>query len=97
MMREELQERRDVVVEECDRIDGLELVEPDGAIYAFPRFDAAISSMDLSVELLEAGVVVVPGSAFGSNGEDHLRLSFATDPNDIRQGLQLVEKVLDGV
>ena len=97
MMREELQERRDVVVEECDRIDGLELVEPDGAIYAFPRFDAAISSMDLSVKLLEAGVVVVPGSAFGSNGEDHLRLSFATDPNDIRQGLQLVEKVLDGV
>lgn len=96
MMREELQERRDVVVEEADRIDALELVKPDGAIYAFPRFDADLSSMELSVKLLDAGVVVVPGSAFGANGEGHLRLSFATDPQDIRQGLQVVEKVLDG-
>ena len=96
-MRDELRERRDVVVEECERIDELELVKPDGAIYAFPRFDADISSMELSVKLLDADVVVVPGSAFGDHGEDHLRLSFAADPQDIRQGLQVVEKVLDGL
>jgi aspartate aminotransferase len=96
-MREELLERRNVVVDECERIDQLDLVTPDGAIYAFPRFDADVSSMDLSVQLLDAGVVVVPGSAFGDNGEGHLRFSFAADPDDIRQGLQVVEKVLDGL
>lgn len=97
LMREELLERRDVVTEELDRIDGVDLVEPDGAIYAFPRFDHDISSMDLSVKLLDAGVVVVPGSAFGEHGENHLRLSFATDPDDIRQGVSVIEKVLDGL
>lgn len=96
-MRRELEERRDVIVDAIDRIDGMDLVEPTGAIYAFPSYDADISSMDLSVKLLEAGVVVVPGSAFGEQGEGHLRFSFAADIEDIREGLAVVEKVLEGV
>lgn len=96
-MREDLLERRDAVAEGIERIDGLDLVEPSGAIYAFPRFDADISSMDLSVKLLEAGVVVVPGSAFGEHGEGHIRLSFANDPQTIRDGLHVIEKCLEGL
>jgi aspartate aminotransferase len=95
-MREELEQRRDVIAEEIERIEGLDPVKPNGAIYAFPRYDADIDSMDLSMRLLDAGVVVVPGSAFGEVGEDHLRFSFAADPEDIREGLHIVEKVLDG-
>jgi aspartate aminotransferase len=95
-MVEELEHRREVAVEAIGDVDGLDLVEPSGAIYAFPRYEADVSSMDLSVELLEAGVVVVPGSAFGEVGGGHLRLSFAADPQDIREGIQVIEKALDG-
>jgi aspartate/methionine/tyrosine aminotransferase len=36
----------------------------------------------------EGGVVVVPGSAFGAGGHDHVRLSYAGDPLQIREGVR---------
>ncbi len=95
-MRRELMQRRDATVDAIDRIDGMHLVEPTGAIYAFPSYEADIPSMELSMRLLDAGVVVVPGSAFGDEGEGHLRLSFAADEDDIHEGLNVIEKVLKG-
>ncbi len=95
-MRRELNERRQVTIDAIDRVDGLNLVNPTGAIYAFPSYDASISSMELSMQLLEAGVVVVPGSAFGDEGEGHLRLTFAADPSAIEEGVGVIQKALEG-
>lgn len=96
-MKDELDERRNVVIDAISRVDGLDLVKPTGAIYAFPSYEAGIPSMDLSMRLLDAGVVVVPGSAFGEEGEGHLRLSFAAEPSGIEEGVGVIEKALEGV
>lgn len=96
-LQRELTERRDAVVAGLEAIDGVDLVAPTGAIYAFPRIQAALDSMELAMRLLDAGVVTVPGSAFGDLGEGHIRLSFATSLEDIECGLQVLAKVLDGL
>lgn len=96
-MKAELDDRRRAAIDAISRVDGLDLVRPTGAIYAFPSYEADIPSMELSMRLLDAGVVVVPGSAFGEEGEGHLRLSFAAEPSDIREGVGVIEKALEGI
>ncbi len=63
-MCEELKRRRDYVMK---RIGEMEVVcvKPDGAFYVFPYFNGA-DDLELADELLEKGVGVIPGSAFGS-------------------------------
>ncbi|HLH85424.1 MAG TPA: aminotransferase class I/II-fold pyridoxal phosphate-dependent enzyme, partial [Thermoplasmataceae archaeon] len=69
-------------------IEGLHVRKPEGTFYAFPRYDLEIDSVDFSRQLLEEEkVAVTPGSAFGLSGENHVRISFATDESSIHQGL----------
>ena len=76
-----------------------------GAFYAFPDFSGAIAALhkkgvlkeasDLALSeylLVEAGVAVVPGSAFGSEG--YLRLSFATSMENLKKALERIAKAL---
>lgn len=80
-------ERHDFLVSELNQLPGIECLQGDGTFYAFPRVKQLIDSipgikndLDLSEHLLvNLGIAVVPGSAFGSEG--HLRLSFATSMN----------------
>ena len=83
-MLKAFKERHDFVVAELNKMKGVSCIEADGTFYAFPSVQAAIeanSSISNDVEftswvLDKAGVAVVPGSAFGTEG--HVRLSFAT-------------------
>ncbi len=80
--------RRDLVVERLNRIDGVACPVPDGAFYVFPsiagligRTSAAGTRIDSDLAfaealLVEAGVAVVPGTAFGL--APHFRISYAT-------------------
>ena len=67
----------------------MSLGRPTGAFYAFPRIEGSgLSSEELANRLLdEAGVVMLPGSAFGAEGEGHLRLSYANSRENLRLGL----------
>ena len=102
-MRAEFQQRRDLVVAGLRRIPGLTCTLPGGAFYAFPNVrrylgryvgDTAIhGTTDLAEYLLEeARVAVVPGEAFGSSS--HLRLSFATSEERLREGLDRMAEAL---
>jgi aminotransferase len=77
-MHAEYARRRELVVKAC-RDMGLELVEPQGAFYAFP----SVASTGLGDEefaerlLLEEKVAVVPGSAFGEGGNGFVRICYA--------------------
>jgi len=52
---------------------------PHGAFYAMPKVpDGWVD------EVLDRGVVVVPGGAFGDEGEGYVRISYATDMAEIR-------------
>jgi len=97
-MVEVFERRRNLMVEEIGRIEGLSMVKPGGAFYAFVntsklyRRGKVSNSSDLARYLLEKRhVACVPGGPFGS--EDHVRLSFATSEETIVKGLERLREV----
>ncbi len=88
-MREEYQRRRDLIVDGLRSIAGITCRTPAGAFYVFPNIKAFGRKSSEITDLLleEAGVAVLPGSSFGQHGEGYLRLSYATSPEHIREGL----------
>jgi aminotransferase len=78
-MATEYSKRRELVIRELERIEGISCVKPQGTFYAFPNItNLGLSSEKFTEELLEkARVAVVPGNSFGPNGEGFIRLSFA--------------------
>ena len=86
---EEYKQRRDVLVAGLNAIPGIRCRSPQGAFYAFPNVSAfGKSSTWLADYLLEnAGVALLPGTAFGKNGEGYLRLCFANSLDNIRAAL----------
>jgi aspartate aminotransferase len=93
-------ERHDFVVAALNQIAGVQCLASDGAFYAFPDMRGVIERMpgiaddlQLSEYLLnQAGVAVVPGSAFGSPG--YIRLSFATDMVTLQRALDRIHQAL---
>jgi aspartate aminotransferase len=86
----EFRRRRDLVVRALGGIEGLSVVPPAGAFYAFPRFTWPASSAEVAGKLLARGLITTPGDAFGSLGASHLRLSFAASRDDLRRGLEIL-------
>jgi len=93
-------ERHDYVYDNLRSIPGVEVLPADGTFYSFPNFQNVIAGMDgidndiqLAEYLLqEAGVAVVPGSAFGAPG--CLRLSFATSMENLVNALSRIRQAL---
>jgi len=87
--------RRGVMLDLIARSQFLEcLVPPQGAFYCFPRVKLAVGSAELARRLLEeAHVATVPGMAFGPSGEGHLRLSYATTEEALREAFPRMEQL----
>jgi aspartate aminotransferase len=94
---EEYRKRRDVIVDEVNKIDGFRCLKPKGAFYAFPSFTFNISSEELAMRIAKANVIVTPGTAFGQNGEKHLRLSYANSLENIKKGVEIIGKVAEAL
>lgn len=86
-------QRRDAALAVLRGCPVLEVVEPDGAFYLFPKVKGLSDDSKLALLLLEAGVATVPGSAFGTPG--HLRLSFATDEAILVKGCRRLVATLE--
>ncbi len=87
-MREVFQKRLEKVVSMIEEIDGLKLNRPEGAFYVFPEYDLNLSSVEFCQKALEKkGLILTPGSVFGSQGEKHFRISYATDEHTIEKGM----------
>lgn len=71
------------------RMIGLECHEPQGAFYAFPSIESTgLSSSEFAEKLLvEEKVAVVPGSVFGESGAGHIRCSYATSIENLREAM----------
>jgi aspartate aminotransferase len=91
-MRQAFEKRAEEAVKLFNEIDGLSVIQPQGAFYLFVNIkDIADKSIAFCEELLkETGVAVVPGIGFGSEG--YFRFSFATDITTIREGIRRIEK-----
>jgi aspartate aminotransferase len=93
-MCRQFMERRNVVVAGLRKM-GLDCEMPRGAFYAWPRVEG--SSEKWAEKLLEAGVGLTPGSAFGPQSDDHIRMSYASSMEDLNKGLERMAKVLGGM
>lgn len=81
--------RRKKLVEGLNNIRGLSCLWPKGTFYTFPNIKGSHMSSDMFCNRLisEAGVVVIPGDAFGEYGEGYIRMCFATSDENIDEGL----------
>lgn len=82
--------RRRIIVDGLNSIPGIECAEPKGAFYAFPNVKAlGKDTYDLAVDMIQkAGVLTIPGSAFGELGEGYLRMSYATAEKQIEEAIE---------
>ncbi len=82
--------RRRTISGLLNEIPGFSCPLPNGSFYVFPSFEENILSRDLAIELVKAGVVCAPGTAFGDSCESHLRFSYAASESDIIRGIRIV-------
>ncbi|MGI5964480.1 MAG: pyridoxal phosphate-dependent aminotransferase [Candidatus Methanomethylophilaceae archaeon] len=86
--------RRDLISKRINEIEGMEIIPPKGAFYAFPSYDMDMPSSELANILAGDGLICTPGSAFGKYGEGHLRFSYAADESKISAGMDILEKTI---
>lgn len=90
-MREAFERRRDVLLDGLESM-GLTCPRPSGAFYAMPEVpDGWVE------EVIDRGVVVVPGEAFGDHGEGYARISYATDIETIEEALDIMAAATEAV
>ena len=96
-MRLSYLERRDLICDGLNAIPGITCPRAEGAFYAFFRVDyRGMSSEQLADYILEkAGVLVVPGPAFGEGGEKCIRMSFAADRESLREAVRRMRKIFE--
>ena len=89
--------RRNLVVEEFNKIPGLKCFAPQGTFYAF--IDVSGTGMDgnefADACIENARVIVVPGDTFGPEGKKYVRLVFATSEERIREGIRRIGKYME--
>jgi len=99
----EYEKRRDYIVENLNGINGISCMNPRGAFYVFPNVSLLYgssykgrkisNSFDLTGYLLdEANVAVVPGAPFGN--DNHIRISYATSMENIKEGIKRIKKAV---
>ncbi|RQG98147.1 pyridoxal phosphate-dependent aminotransferase [Natrarchaeobius oligotrophus] len=75
---------------------GMDVFEAKGAFYCFPEVPESFTSEEFAEAVLrEQGVAVVPGDVFGEGGEGHLRVSYATGLEELREALVRIEAFVD--
>lgn len=96
-MRLEFDRRRRMLVSRLRGMPGVDVDEPRGAFYVFPRLPpSAGTGMELAFKLLEeAQVAAVPGDVFGAAGSGHVRLSYATSYESIEAGMDRLHAWLE--
>ena len=105
-MRDQFQQRRDVMVEEINAIPGLSCLKPEGAFYVMMNIRQVLGrryngrkvedSMDFAELLLaEKQVAVVPGVAFEAEG--FCRMSYAISQDKIREGIRRIREFVESL
>ena len=96
MMMDKFEKRRKLIFEGLNSINGIECSLPGGAFYAFPKvIGTGMNGQEFAKKCLyEAGVAIVPGTAFGKKAVDYVRFSFAASQDDISKALENIRKML---
>ena len=87
-MRDEYEARRDLIWNGLKQL-GFDFPKPEGAFYTFVPMKPALTQ-----KIIEAGVIVVPGTAFGANAPEYTRFSYATSRQNITESLERIGKLV---
>jgi aspartate aminotransferase len=103
-MVKSFRERRDIIVDGLNELDGVNCHKPKGAFYAYANVSKAMQKLDLKTSvqlqrlLLKNGVAVLADTHFGRRNFDetqhYIRLSYATSKENILKGLEIMARVL---
>lgn len=94
-IKKEFQKRRDFLCEKLINI-GFDVVKPKGAFYVFPSIkNYSNNSFEFCKSLLnEQKVAIIPGSAFGSRGEGHVRISYSYSIEEIEEAILRIKRFI---
>ena len=97
IMVEKFIARRDLIYKGLNNLKGVECSKPLGAFYAFPNVKGTgMNGSEFAKKCLhEAGVAIVPGTAFGKFATDHVRFSFAASRENIKKALMKIQQILN--
>jgi aspartate aminotransferase len=100
-MNREFKTRHDLVVAGLNALPGISCLPGWGTFYAFANVEQAMRLTGAADDnafaeflIVEAGVAVVPGSAFGAPG--HVRISFAAAAETLNDALARMQRALSG-
>lgn len=105
-MVKEFKARRDLIVDELNKIDGITCKNPGGAFYVFPNVTEACQKLKLNNSkefqqylLYEAGVAVLARTCFGKKNEEekeeYVRISYAASQENIIEGLKRIKEAVE--
>ena len=95
-LRDQYARGREIVMEVLGRCPRIELTEPEGAFYAFPRVRGLTSSLAFAEGVLaEEDVGIAPGYTFGPGNEAYFRLCFAHSHAGLREGLERIVRYIE--
>lgn len=95
-MTDEFKKRRDLIYNGLKNISIFSVKKPNATFYIFPKYSFRnFNSMEMANFILdELNISVVPGIAFGPSGENHLRFSFSTSEENIKEGIERLQKLI---
>lgn len=96
VMREEYRERRDYVYQAMTKL-GFEVARPSGAFYIFAKIPAEYEqdSMAFCIDLAEKNqLAIIPGIAFGPEGEGYVRISYAASMESLVEAMNRLSTYL---
>ena len=93
-MLAQYQAQRKAMWEGLSGIPGLHVYDLRAAFYAWVRYEAPLSALDMMKFLHERGLSIRPGTEFGSMGEGHLRFTFAPSVEVINRGVEILREAM---
>ncbi len=108
-MRESFERRARLIFDLASRVDGLRAHKPEGAFYLFPNVSAWLGRKTAKGKLLvntthiaealmdEHLLAIIPGSEFGGEGDQHIRLSYSCDERSIERGMDRLRQFAAGL
>jgi aminotransferase len=98
-MTEIYRKRRDIIVDGLNEIEGISCYRPKGSFYIFVNIQAlGKDEVTIANELLEkAGVITVPGSAFGEQGKGYLRMAYANSEENLREAVRRIRNYVESL
>ena len=94
-MRQAFKERRDFLVDGINRLEHFSCKKPEGAFYIFVNIKKTGMTSKELVDLAadKYRLFTLPGTAFGSNGEGYIRLSYAKSMDVLKRAVEILDEI----